>query len=208
MEKINYHNIYLETLKNIKNKPTLLLHVCCGPCSGYTLTNLIKYFDVTIYYSNDNIHPSDEYHRRLNELKQFISISNLNIEIIEKDYTPKQFLTLINPFKHLPEKSQRCYTCYKSRMSDARKYADDHNFDYWTTVLSVSPHKNSQWINEIGLELSIDSKFLHSDFKKDQGYLKSTKLANEFDLYRQHYCGCVYSYKEMLERNKDKQKDL
>lgn len=195
--KINYHHLYKETLQTITNKPTLLVHVCCGPCSGYTLTELIKYFDVTIYYSNDNIYPNDEYKRRFNELKEFISISNLDIDIIEKEYNPKDFYKKIDPYKDLGEKSHRCYVCYQSRMNDANNFANENKFDYWTTVLSISPHKNSQWINEIGKNISTKSKFLHSDFKKEQGYLKSTKLADEYNLYRQHYCGCIYSYNEM-----------
>lgn len=205
MIKTNYHTVYLDTIQNLQTKPTLLLHVCCGPCSGYTLTQLTKYFNVTIYYSNDNIHPSNEYHRRLQELYQFIEQSNSAIKVIEKQYHPNEFLDMLQPYKHLPEKSMRCYTCYKKRMEDTCLFANENQFDYWTTVLSVSPHKNSQWINEIGKDLATTSKFLHSDFKKEQGYQKSTQLANAFELYRQEYCGCIYSFQEMTLRKKDKQ---
>lgn len=199
--KINYDLKLQETLKTIGNqKPTLLLHVCCAPCSCNVLEELLPYFHITIYYSNSNIYPDQEYHRRLDELKRFIN-KHHSIQVIEQDYQPEKHLLLLEPYKELKEGSMRCYTCYKKRMFDTFHYALDHHFDYWTTVLSVSPHKNSQWINEIGASFDqSQTKFLFSDFKKRQGYLKSTTLAKKYQLYRQDYCGCVYSYQEMLER--------
>lgn len=200
--KINYDLKFQEELKKIgNNKPSLLLHVCCGPCSGNVIKDLLEYFNITIYYSNSNIYPNDEYHRRYNELLQFINSFDNKIKVIEEAYEPKSYLNQLSPLKDAGEGSKRCFKCYSMRMTDAYNYANKHNYDYWTTVLSVSPHKNSQWINEIGGSFNQDkSKFLYSDFKKNNGYFKSVQLAKEYKLYRQEYCGCVYSYQDMLKR--------
>lgn len=165
-------------------------------------------FNITIYYSNSNIYPSKEYQRRYQELLAFISQFNQDfnhhIKVIEDPYLPKEYLEQISIYKDEPEGGKRCYLCYQKRMKQAFKYAINNHFDYWTTVLSVSPHKNSQWINEIGASYPQDkTKFLFSDFKKNNGYLKSVKFADSYNLYRQNYCGCIYSYQEMLKRKKD-----
>jgi predicted adenine nucleotide alpha hydrolase (AANH) superfamily ATPase len=201
---INYHQQFLAELETIgTTKPTLLLHVCCGPCSSNTIKELSKYFRITVFYSNSNIYPNTEYLRRYQELLDFIKCYQPDIKVIEQTYNPKQWLQQTKEFMNEPERGKRCYLCYQLRMQDAYTYASNHHFDYWTTVLSVSPHKSSQWINEIGATLSNeDTKFLHSDFKKDNGYYKSVQMAKEFNLYRQEYCGCVYSYQDMLKRKK------
>lgn len=209
--KINYDLKLKEELEKIKGtKPTLLLHVCCGPCSGNVLKEISEFFDITIYYSNSNIYPDTEYFRRFHELEDFIQRFNQdfnqNIQVIEKEYQPKEYLKDISQYKEEPEGGKRCYLCYSKRMKDAYDYACLHHFDYWTTVLSVSPHKNSQWINEIGASYPQEkTQFLFSDFKKNNGYLKSVKFAALYNLYRQNYCGCVYSYQDMLEREKNKE---
>ena len=208
--KVNYDLKFKEELEKIKGtKPRLLLHVCCGPCSGNVLKEISEFFDITIYYSNSNIYPDTEYFRRFNELKDFIIAFNrdfnTNIQVIEKEYKPKEYLQDIAIYKDEVEGGKRCYLCYQKRMDDAYHYAKDNHFDYWTTVLSVSPHKNSQWINEIGASYdNTDIKFLFSDFKKNNGYLKSVQFASLYNLYRQNYCGCVYSYQDMLQREKSK----
>ncbi len=208
MNKINYDLLFKEELKKIKNKrPSLLLHVCCGPCCGNVIMELCHYFDITIYYSNSNIYPEAEYTRRYKELVSFVSnlnqINNQQIKIIEKPYLPIEYLKKINSLKNEPEGGKRCFTCYQLRMNDCYQYALSYHFDYWTTVLSVSPHKKSQWINEIGQSFPQDqTKFLFADFKKNNGYQKSVQLANKYQLYRQNYCGCLYSYKDMLLRPK------
>ncbi len=153
--KINYDLKLKEELEKIKGtKPTLLLHVCCGPCSGNVLKEISEFFDITIYYSNSNIYPDTEYFRRFHELENFIQRFNQdfnqNIQVVEKEYQPKEYLKDISQYKDEPEGGKRCYLCYSKRMKDAYDYASLHHFDYWSTVLSVSPHKNSQWINEIG----------------------------------------------------------
>ncbi len=207
--KINYNLKFQEELQKIKDtKPSLLLHVCCGPCSGNVIKEIADIFNITIYYSNSNIYPSKEYQRRYQELLAFISQFNQDfnhhIKVIEDPYLPKRYLEQISIYKDEPEGGKRCYLCYQKRMKQAFKYAINNHFDYWTTVLSVSPHKNSQWINEIGASYPQDkTKFLFSDFKKNNGYLKSVKFADSYNLYRQNYCGCIYSYQEMLKRIKD-----
>ena len=206
--KINYDIKFKEELEKIgDSKPSLLLHVCCGPCSGNVIREIADKFKITIYYSNSNIYPSEEYHRRFEELKTFLGSFNKDynqsISVIEDPYSPKDYLEKISVYKDEPEGGKRCYLCYQERMKQAYNYALKNNFDYWTTVLSVSPHKNSQWINEIGASFDQQSiKFLFSDFKKNNGYLKSVRFADKYHLYRQSYCGCVYSYQDMLKRTK------
>ncbi len=205
--KINYDLKFKEELQKIKGtKPTLLLHVCCGPCSGNVIREIADSFDITIYYSNSNIYPYDEYHRRYHELLTFIDQFNQDydqhIKVIEDPYLPKEYLEKISIYKDEPEGGKRCYLCYQKRMAQAFDYASKNQFDYWTTVLSVSPHKNSQWINEIGASFNQErTKFLFSDFKKNNGYLKSVRFADKYHLYRQNYCGCIYSYQDMLKRS-------
>ena len=185
---------------DLNSRPKLLLHACCGPCSSYVVEYLSKYFDITIYYYNPNIYPKEEYTRRLNELKKFMGIFNNNIKIIEEIYNEEDYNSAVKNLEHLGEKSIRCYNCYEFRMDKAAKYARENNYDYFTTTLSISPHKNSKWINEIGsiLEQKYNIKYLYSDFKKKEGYKRSLELSKEYNLYRQDYCGCKYSKKERL----------
>ncbi len=200
MNKVNYHKVFLEQIASLTTKPTLLLHVCCGPCASNVIKELRQYFIITIYYSNSNIYPLQEYQRRLQELLHFIEEFDPTIKVIEHPYDAKYWLQQVDGSS--PEGGKRCYQCYELRMKDAYRYASNHRYDYWTTVLSISPHKNSQWINEIGKDLTLNehTQFLFSDFKKDNGYYKSVQLAKEFGLYRQDYCGCIYSYKEKSNR--------
>lgn len=212
--KINYDLKLQEELKKIEGtKPTLLLHVCCGPCSSNVLKELCEHFYITIYYSNSNIYPQSEYQRRFQELLYFIERFNedyhQNIQVIEDPYNHSEWMSHLYPLKEFPEGSIRCKLCYSLRMRRTFDYAKINHYDYWTTVLSISPHKNSQWINEIGDQWQRESpKFLYADFKKNNGYLKSTQMTKEYNMYRQNYCGCMFSYEEMLERekNKDSQK--
>ena len=185
---------------DINNKPKLLLHACCGPCSSYVIEYLSKYFNITIYYYNPNIYPKEEYNRRLEELKKFVIEFNSNVNVIEELYNQEDYNNAVKNLEHLGEKSIRCYNCYEFRMDKAALYAKENNYDYFTTTLSISPHKNSKWINEIGglLEQKYDIKYLYSDFKKKEGYKRSLELSKENNLYRQDYCGCIYSKKERL----------
>lgn len=208
--KINYDLKFQEELKMIVGvKPTLLLHVCCGPCCSHVIKELSEFFDITIYYSNSNIYPQDEYQRRYQELLYFIEQFNKDfqksIQVIEDPYNHPEWMSHMYALKELPEGSLRCRLCYSLRMRRAFDFANMHQFDYWTTVLSVSPHKNSQWINEIGDSWQKDSpRFLYADFKKNNGYLKSTQMTKEYHMYRQNYCGCLFSYEEMLKREENK----
>jgi len=198
---MNFQRLLDEEIELIKDrgiKPKLLLHACCGPCSSYVVEYLSKYFDITIYYYNPNTYPEAEFNRRLDELNKFINNFNNKIKVIEENYNPIEFYNNIKGLEHLGEKSRRCYNCYKLRMNKAALYAKENNFAYFTTTLSISPYKNANWINEIGskLENKIGVKYLYSDFKKKDGYKRSLELSKEYGLYRQEYCGCVYSKEE------------
>lgn len=197
---MNYQKKLEEILHTIdtNDKPKLLLHACCGPCSSYTVEYLSKYFDITIYYYNPNTYPEQEYKRRLEELNKFINSFNSGIKVIEENYIPNEFYKSIKGLEKLGEKSKRCYECYKLRLDKSAKYAKEKEYDYFTTTLSISPYKNAEWINEIGIELEnkYNIKYLFSDFKKKNGYKRSLELSKEYKLYRQEYCGCVYSKQE------------
>ena len=192
----------IELIKNNEVKPKLLLHACCGPCSSYVIEYLSKYFDITIYYYNPNTYPESEYIRRLDELNKFVINFNDSVKVIEENHNSKEFYNSIRGLEHLGEKSKRCYKCYKLRMNKTAIYAKENNYDYFTTTLSISPYKNAEWINEIGkkLEEEIGIKYLYSDFKKKNGYKRSLELSKEYKLYRQEYCGCVYSKEERLNK--------
>ena len=187
----------LENISKLDQRPTLLLHACCGPCSSYVLEYLNKYFDITILYYNPNIYPAEEYYRRKDELKKFLSEFKLenDINLVEDDYIPSEYYNAIKGQEELGEKSRRCYSCYELRLERAVKYANENNFDYFTTTLSISPYKISEWINEIGglLEEKYKVKYLYADFKKKNGYKRSLELSSEYGLYRQDYCGCEFS---------------
>ncbi len=192
---------FINMLNKLDYRPKLLLHVCCAPCSSHPLIMLKKYFDITIFYSNDNIYPKEEFDYRLNEVIEFTKKIDSNIEVIHPDYNDKDFYEAIKGLEHLGERSQRCYECYKLRLSKTAQIASILGFDYFTTVLSISPYKNEKWINEIGynLEKVYGVSFLYSNFKKDEGYKKSIALSKEYNLYRQDYCGCVFSKQERSE---------
>ena len=237
------------------NKPPLLLHACCGPCSSYVIEYLAKIFDITIYYYNPNIHPKEEYFRRLEELKKFLerfpdAVKN-QVKLVVDEYNPEDYFEATNIRSEVelqtePEKGERCRRCYQFRMKRAYEYACKKGFDWFTTTLSISPHKDSEKINVIGRELELQSviepslpvsrqvemtkvkdfsdkaksfenlqngerktndslnisphtKFLPSDFKKKGGFLRSTQLSEEYGLWRQDYCGCVYSMRKTNE---------
>ena len=200
---MNYQKILDEIIEKIQESnttPKLLLHSCCAPCSSYVIEYLSKYFEISIYYYNPNIYPEVEYQRRMNELKKFLSEykTENKVNLVEEDYNTKDYYDSVKGLEKLGEKSERCYECYKFRMDMAAKYAKENNFDYFTTTLSISPYKNSDWINEIGASLEDKHciKYLYSDFKKRNGYKRSLELSKEYKLYRQDYCGCVYSKSE------------
>lgn len=199
----NYNDFKLfldKEIKNLSKKPKLLLHTCCAPCSSYTIKFLKDYFDITIFYSNDNISPKEEYDHRLNEQIKFANLFNINV--LYDEYKNEDYQNAIKGEKNLGERSHRCYDCYKLRLEKTAQKAKKLGFDYFTTSLSISPYKVSKWINEIGflLEDKYKISFLYSDFKKEEGYKESIKLSKEYNLYRQDYCGCLYSKKERDEK--------
>lgn len=197
--KVNYKLKMEQEIAKIKasdKKPTLLLHACCAPCSSAVLELLHTYFDMTLFFYNPNIFPESEFSFRLEELKRLLPQMNLDdISVVAPPYRYEEFETIVQGMEHIPEGGERCKKCYRLRLEQSVAYAKEHGFDYVTTTLSISPHKNAQWLNEIGLELTENSNvvYLCSDFKKGEGYKRSCKLSETFNLYRQNYCGCVYS---------------
>lgn len=195
---INNYKEFLKFLDSLDNRPKLLLHSCCAPCSTHTIKLLEQYFDITIFYTNDNIYPKEEFELRSLEQINFAHEINSNIKVIVDSYNKDNFDDAVRGYENLGERSERCYHCYNFRLEKTAIYAKENNFDYFTTTLSISPYKNSDWINKIGFELEekYGIKFLYSNFKKDEGYKDSIKMSNEYHLYRQDYCGCIYSLVE------------
>ena len=193
----NYQK-YQNVIKSLDNKPRLLLHSCCAPCSTVCLERLTHYFNVTIFYYNPNITSVKEYDKRLNEQIAFVNkVYNNSVEVIKTEYNSQEFYSEIKGLENLPERSKRCYNCYKLRLEKTAKYAKEKGYDYFATTLTVSPHKNAEWLNEIGFDLeTYGVKYLPTDFKKEGGYLRSIELSKQYDLYRQNYCGCVFSKKQ------------
>lgn len=205
MNKINYQkelDTLIENLVKEKKTPTLLLHSCCAPCSSYVLEYLSKYFKISILFYNPNIYPLEEYSRRVAEQKGLISVLKVKNEIsfLEGRYDTENFYNISKGLEDQKEGGERCFKCYELRLKEAAIIAKEHNYDYFTTTLSISPHKNAQKLNEIGHELSkqYNVEYLYSDFKKKEGYKRSIELSNQYDLYRQDYCGCIFSKKERI----------
>ena len=210
---MNYQKKLDEELKNLAltnvRKPKLLLHACCGPCSSYVLEYLYKYFDITVLYYNPNIYPQEEYTRRLEELKKlytsFPPALEGKVKVVEDNYNPEEFYDAVgtreNPELAVePEKGERCRRCYELRLKRAYDFAAAHNFDYFCTTLSISPFKDAEKLNVIGENLEHSSgenctgpHWLPSDFKKKNGFKRSLEISEEYGMYRQDYCGCVYS---------------
>ena len=200
MLKKNYCFLLEELLKNIEKqelKPKLLLHSCCAPCSSYVIEYLTKYFDITIFYYNPNISPIDEYYKRKDEqIKLINNINSINkLDIAYCDYDNDIYEKNIKGLENEPERGNRCTVCFKLRLGKTAEEAKKMGYDYFGTTLTLSPYKNAELINEIGLELEkkYNVKYLISDFKKKDGYKRSIELSKEYNLYRQNYCGCKYS---------------
>lgn len=177
-------------------KPLLLLHSCCGPCSSYVLEYLREYFQIKLFFFNPNIHPSEEYQRRLSAQKEVLKKMDFSdVELIEGKYDPDEFFKAVKGFEDQPEGGKRCEICIKMRMKRAAETAKKYNMDYFATTLTVSPHKNAPYINSAGeiLEKEIGIPYLVSDFKKKNGYKRSVELCRILDIYRQNYCGCVFA---------------
>ena len=202
--KINYNKEFEKEIHNLQGflvKPKLLLHVCCGPCFTYPYELIKEYFDITIIYNNSNIYPEEEYNRRLNELKEYLKAISADIKVIEFPYDNLTYNKDLEPYAEQREGMDRCRICFRKRLGQAVDYAEEHNFDYVGTVMSISRFKNSQDLNKIGLELSIDKKvkWLPADFKKNDGYQKSLEIVKAYHMYFQHYCGCKFSIRQNKE---------
>lgn len=209
---MNYQLKLEEILKENKNTtPKLLLHSCCAPCSSYVLEYLTNYFEITILFYNPNITKEEEYLKRLNEIKKLVeTIPHKNkIEVVEGRYEPQEFFDIAKGLEDLKEGGERCFKCYQLRQEEVAKYAKENNYDFFTTTLSISPHKNANKLNEIGEELSLKYKvnYLYADFKKKGGYQRSIELSKKYDLYRQDYCGCIYSKRDRELEKREKEKN-
>lgn len=195
-------------------KQTLFLHSCCAPCSSYVLEYLRRYFAITVFYYNPNISMQEEYQKRVEEQKRLIASYNKEqpeheIKIMEGDYEPGRFYEIARGLEECPEGGERCFACYELRLRKTVEEAARGEYDFFATTLTISPLKNAPKLNEIGERLSREwgVKWLPSDFKKKNGYKRSIELSAEYDLYRQDYCGCVYSKAER-ERQKSGEKDI
>ncbi|MDO5329908.1 MAG: epoxyqueuosine reductase QueH [Bacillota bacterium] len=204
---INYYDKSLEILTTFdkEKKPTLLLHVCCGPCAGFPLTFVCQYFDVTILFNNSNIYPASEFKKRLDNLNILLAglekDYGFHINLVVPEYDYASFRKELEPYGDMPEGKQRCWICYRKRMEEAYQYAEERGFDYFTTVMTISREKNSQILNYIGSELERKhpkTKYFYSDFKKKDGFNKTVAIRKQYDLYYQMYCGCEYSLRDSL----------
>ena len=210
--KQNYQILLDRTLERIASdnrRPRLLLHACCAPCSSYVLEYLNRYFAITVLFYNPNISPASEFALRADELKRLISDMPFSTPVEYKisDYDPKPFLAIAKGQEDLPEGGERCTACYRLRLEETARIAQKDGYDYFTTTLSISPLKDAERLNTIGAELAqqYSVPYLFSDFKKRDGYKRSIQLSAEYGLYRQDYCGCIYSKRD-AETRKNTQK--
>ena len=187
----------LSELEKSGERPSLLLHACCAPCSSHTLTVLDKYFRITLYFCNPNIAPEEEFAFRLSELKRLVKEMGLSIEVVEEPYDPAPFYELAKGLEDLPERGERCRRCIAYRLRKAGAKAKELGCDMFTTTLTISPHKDCAFINECGgrVQEECGVPYLFSDFKKHERYKHSIELSRQYGLYRQNYCGCVFSKK-------------
>ncbi|MCI7179623.1 MAG: epoxyqueuosine reductase QueH [Schaedlerella sp.] len=202
-QKVNYQkelDKLLERLRAEQKVPRLLLHSCCAPCSSYVLEYLSEYFEITVFYYNPNIYPEEEYGRRVQEQQNLIRQMNFKnpVTFLEGNYEKEIFYQMAKGREHIPEGGERCFRCYELRLREAAEKAKEGVFDFFTTTLSISPLKNAQKLNEIGLKIADECgvPYLISDFKKKNGYKRSVELSGQYGLYRQDYCGCIYSMRE------------
>ena len=194
---MNYDFEMEKQIKEIDEGEKLLLHACCAPCSSAVLERIGNFFEISILYYNPNITEKEEYEKRIVEIKKLISMIHpkYKVSLIEGDYNPEKFFEMAKGLEKEPERGKRCYKCYEMRLEETAKIAEKLGFNHFATTLTLSPHKNSNWINEIGVELTkkYNTNYLYSDFKKKNGYKRSIELSKEYNLYRQDYCGCIYS---------------
>lgn len=208
MNQVNYQKKLDKILEDLSSAetaaaPTLFLHSCCAPCSSYVLEYLCRYFRITVFYYNPNISATEEYRKRVAEQKRLIGAYNREekgypIGIVEGDYEPQRFFEAARGYEACPEGGERCFRCFALRLRETAARAKAGGYDYFCTTLTISPLKNAAKLNEIGQALSQEYgiRWLPSDFKKRGGYQRSVELSAQYGLYRQNYCGCVYSRRE------------
>lgn len=203
MQKQNYQRQLEQTLLQLekeKKVPALLLHACCAPCSSYVLEYLSAHFRITVLYYNPNISPASEYEKRVEELHRLVRElpAVYPVSVVDGVYEPEKFYAMARGLEQVPEGGERCFACYRLRLEETARIAREQGFDYFTTTLSISPLKNAEKLNCIGRELAgiYQVDYLFSDFKKKNGYKRSIELSARYGLYRQDYCGCIYSKQE------------
>ncbi|MCQ2054041.1 MAG: epoxyqueuosine reductase QueH [Fibrobacter sp.] len=194
----------IKRLEKTGEVPHLLLHACCAPCSSYCIEYLSQFFKITVFYYNPNIAPAEEYRHRVEEIKRFVAEFKTKhpVTLIEGEYDPKKFYEIARGLENEPEGGKRCRKCFELRLSESVRLAKELNADYVTTTLTISPMKNAQVLNDVVQEQCdiYGVKRLPSDFKKKGGFKRSTELSEQYKLYRQNFCGCVYSMREARER--------
>ena len=209
--KQNYQRLLDQTILQLQEQgrvPRLLLHACCAPCSSYVLEYLSAYFLITVFYYNPNIYPDEEYNKRVAEQKAFIERfpAKHPISFVEGDFDKESIYEVTKGLEKEPEGGKRCQQCFRLRLEETAKLAKAMQMDYFTTTLSISPMKNAQMLNEIGGALAKDYgiSYLYSDFKKREGYKRSVELSKEYGMYRQDYCGCVFSYRSRQQEKEER----
>lgn len=209
MQKTNYQKMLDSIINSIHEgePPSLLLHSCCAPCSSYCLEYLSQYFRITLLYYNPNISPREEFDKRTEELQRLAARLPMKYpaDVVVPEYHPEEFYSAVKGLENIPEGGERCFICYRIRLEKAAQYAAENGFDYFCSTLTISPMKNAEKLNSISEELSriYPVKALPSDFKKKGGYLRSIELSREYGLYRQNYCGCIFSKREAEQRERN-----
>lgn len=208
---MNYQKELDKLISNLEKEgttPKLLLHSCCAPCSSYVLEYLSDYFEITVFYYNPNIFPESEYTKRILEQQMLIQDMKVKhpVSFLAGSYERDKFYEIAAGLEHLKEGGERCFKCYELRLKEAAKIAQEGEFDYFTTTLSISPMKNAEKLNEIGNKVGAEYgvSYLQSDFKKKNGYKRSIELSKEYGLYRQDYCGCEFSFRDRQKEKKEK----
>jgi len=208
---MNYQKELDKLISNLEKEgktPKLLLHSCCAPCSSYVLEYLSNYFEITVFYYNPNIFPESEYTKRILEQQMLIQDMKVKhpVSFLAGSYERDKFYEIAAGLEHLKEGGERCFKCYELRLEEAAKIAQEGEFDYFTTTLSISPMKNAEKLNEIGNKVGAKYgvSYLQSDFKKKNGYKRSIEISKEFGLYRQDYCGCEFSFRDRQKEKKEK----
>ena len=192
--KQNYELLMQEQLKKIPKGTRLLLHSCCAPCSSACLERLKEHFQITVLYYNPNIDEEAEYEKRKAEQIRFLKETGW-AEFLDCDHEAEKFIQMAKGMENEPERGKRCYACYALRLDKTAQVAKEKGFDYFATTLTLSPHKNAEWLNEIGEKAGgrYEVNYLYTDFKKKGGYYRSIALSDEYGLYRQDFCGCRFS---------------